>query len=290
MSKGFREMTSLSWKVVREYLFILVGCLITAFGLDMFLVPNKIAAGGVSGIATIVYYVAHLPVGIVMLVINVPLFLAGIKKLGMGFGIRSLVGTIFLSLFVDLLAPILPVPTKDPLLASIYGGIIVGIGIGIVFRNKGTTGGTDLAAAIVNNYMRMSVGVVLFVIDASVIVAAGIVFKSAELALYALLTVFLTARVIDIVQEGFGYAKAAVIISEKPAEVAAAILSQLDRGATALHGKGLYTGKEKDVILAVVTRAEISNLKELVHSIDPHAFVILTDVHEVLGEGFKRRW
>jgi len=279
----------LHWKTLREYLFILIGVLLTALGLDMFLVPNKIAAGGVSGIATIVYYLAHIPVGVTMLAINIPLFLMGIRQLGMGFGIRSLFGTISLSLIIDLIARQVPIPTRDPLLASIYGGIIVGIGIGIVFRNKGTTGGTDLAAAIVNNYMKLSVGVVLFIIDASVIVGAGIVFKSAELALYALLTVFVTARVIDIVQEGFGYAKAALIISRKNDEVAQAILHKLDRGATALCGRGMYTGTERDVILSVVTRSEISTLKELVHTIDPQAFVILADVHEVLGEGFKRR-
>lgn len=277
------------WKTLREYLFILIGVLLTALGLDMFLVPNKIAAGGVSGIATIVYYLAHIPVGVTMLAINIPLFLMGIRQLGMGFGIRSLFGTISLSLIIDLIARQVPIPTRDPLLASIYGGIIVGIGIGIVFRNKGTTGGTDLAAAIVNNYMKLSVGVVLFIIDASVIVGAGIVFKSAELALYALLTVFVTARVIDIVQEGFGYAKAALIISRKNDEVAQAILHKFDRGATALCGRGMYTGTERDVILSVVTRSEISTLKELVHTIDPQAFVILADVHEVLGEGFKRR-
>lgn len=276
-------------KVLREYLFILVGVFFTAIGLDMFLVPNKIAAGGVSGIATIVYYVAGFPVGITMLAINIPLFLLGIRQMGISFGMRSLFGTVTLSLLIDFLAPIVPIPTEDPLLASIYGGIATGIGIGIVFRNKGTTGGTDLAAAIINNYMKLSVGIVLFVIDASVIVAAGVAFRSPELALYALLTVFLTARVIDIVQEGFGYAKAALIISQKPGEVSEAILRKLDRGATALRGQGMYTGQDKDVILAVVTRAEISTLKELVHTIDPQAFVILTDVHEVLGEGFKRR-
>jgi uncharacterized membrane-anchored protein YitT (DUF2179 family) len=133
------------------------------------------------------------------------------------------------------------------------------------------------------------VGVALFIIDASVIVAAGIAFGSAELALYALLTIFLTARVIDIVQEGFGYAKAALIISQKNREVADAILSRMDRGVTSLQGKGMYTGQGRDVLLSVVTRAEISTLKELVHTIDPDAFVILTDVHEVLGEGFKKR-
>ncbi|WP_418790990.1 YitT family protein [Phosphitispora sp. TUW77] len=276
-------------RVFREYFFILIGVTITAVGLDMFLVPNKIAAGGVSGIATIVYYKARFPVGLTMFIINVPLFLAGVRKMGMGFGVRSLFGTATISLAVDLLAPVLPIPTRDPLLASIYGGIFAGIGIGIVFRNRGTTGGTDLAAAIINNYMKMSVGVVLFMIDASVIIAAGITFRSAELALYALLTVFLTSRVIDIVQEGFGYAKAALIISDNPEAVSEAILNRMDRGVTTLKGKGMYTGTNRDVVFSVVTRAEISILKELVHSIDEKAFVILTDVHEVLGEGFKRR-
>ncbi len=276
-------------RLLREYIFIFIGVLLTAVGLDMFLVPNKIAAGGVSGIATIVYYAARFPVGLTMLIINVPLFLIGIRKLGVGFGIRSLFGTVAISLAVDLLAPVLPVPTRDPLLASIYGGIVTGIGIGIVFRNGGTTGGTDLAAAIINNYMKMSVGVVLFMIDACVIAAAGITFKSAELALYALLTIFLTSRVIDMVQEGFGYAKAALIISDRPREISEAILIQMDRGVTTLKGKGMYTGIDRDVVFSVVTRAEISILKKLVHSIDPKAFVILTDVHEVLGEGFKRR-
>lgn len=280
----------MKWKATQDYILILIGTLITALGLDMFLIPNKIAAGGVSGIATIVYYVVHFPVGITMLAINVPLFLMGIKQLGIGFGIRSLVGTVALSVMVDSMASMdMPVLTKDPLLASIYGGIIVGIGIGIVFRAKGTTGGTDLAAALVNNYMKLSVGTVLFFIDAAVIVAAGIAFNSAELALYALITVFITARVIDVVQEGFGYAKAALIISEKPEAVTEAILYRLNRGATAICGRGLYTGTDRDIILAVVTRAEITTLKELVHDIDPMAFVILTDVHEVLGEGFKRR-
>lgn len=282
-------MACLKWKVLREYLFIVLGVLFTAVGLDMFLVPNRIAAGGVSGIATIIHYAAYFPVGATMLAINIPLFMISVKRLGMGFGLRSLFGTIVLSLLIDIMVPVVPVPTRDPLLASIYGGIIVGIGLGIVFRNKGTTGGTDLAAAVINNYMKLRVGVVLFVIDASVIVTAGIVFKSAELALYALLTVFLTTRVVDIVQEGFGYAKAALIVSHKPEEVAEAILRKLDRGATALLGKGMYTGADRDVILSVVTRSEISTLKELVASIDPMAFVILTDVHEVLGEGFKRR-
>lgn len=274
-------------KIVREYLGITIGIIVMALGLDMFLVPNKIAAGGVSGIATILYHLFRIPVGVAMLVLNVPLFLVGIRKLGVGFGIRSLYGTIGLSLAVDVFAPYSPIPTHEPLLASLYGGILVGIGLGLVFRFKATTGGTDLAAAIVNRYLVWaSVGFILFVIDALVIVAAGLVFN-AELALYALITVFLTAKVIDVVQEGFGKAKAALIISDRSEEIGRVILKELDRGATVLKGQGVYTGTDKKVILSVVSRSEISILKELVHKIDPRAFVILTDIHEVLGEGFK---
>ncbi len=280
----------MTWKAVRDYFGITIGVLLTAVGLDMFLIPNKIAAGGVSGIGTLVHYLTGFPVGVTMLVINVPLFIMGIRELGFGFGLRSLYGTITLSVAVDLMAGgRIPVLTKNPLLAALYGGILVGIGIGLVFRNKGTTGGTDLAAALVNRHLKASVGLVLFVIDATVIVAAGIVWN-AELALFALLTVFLTARVIDVVQEGFGYAKAALIISERPEEITRAILERMDRGATALRGQGMYTGTDRDVILSVVTRAEVSRLKELVHEADPRAFVILADVHEVLGEGFKKRF
>lgn len=278
----------MTWKIVRDYLGISIGVLFTAIGLDMFLIPNRIAAGGVSGIGTLVHYLTGFPVGITMLLINIPLFLMGIKELGMGFGLRSLYGTVTLSVAIDLMAGRVPVLTRNPLLAALYGGIVVGIGIGLVFRNKGTTGGTDLAAIIVNRYLKASVGLVLFVIDGAVIIAAGIIWN-AELALFALLTVFLTARVIDVVQEGFGYAKAALIISNRPEEISNAILKHMDRGATALQGRGLYTGAERDVILSVVTRAEVSRLKELVHEIDSRAFVILADVHEVLGEGFRPR-
>lgn len=274
-------------KLFKEFSFLLAGIFLTALGLDMFLIPNKIAAGGVSGIATILYYLFNLPVGIVMLVINFPLFLASVKVLGMGFGFRSLFGTVVLSIFVDLMAGRVPIPTTDPLLASLYGGVLVGIGIGLVFRNKSTTGGTDLAAALLNNFTPLTFGQSLMAIDAMVIVAAGVFFNP-ESALYALITVFVTARLIDLVQEGVGYSVAAFIISEKHPEIAEAILLQLDRGATALRGRGAYTGIDRDIILSVVAKSEITKLKEIVYKVDPRAFVIVTQAHEVLGEGFKK--
>ena len=263
------------------------GVILTALGLDMFLIPNKIAAGGVSGIATILHYLINVPVGAAMLVLNVPLFAMGIYRMGLRFGFRSLYGTIALSVAVDALAPFLPVPTQDILLASLFGGVLVGLGLGLVFRYKGTTGGTDLAAAVLRTYTGVNIGQLLFLVDAIVVVAAGITFNSAELAMYALITIFITAWLIDLVQEGFSYAKAFLIISNRPSEISTAIVEGLNRGATAWPARGVYTGVGREVILSVVNRSEVSRLKEIVYSVDPRAFVILADVHEVLGEGFK---
>lgn len=277
----------MNWTTIKEYIGITIGVIVVAVGLDMFLIPNKIAAGGVSGIATILHYLINAPVGITMLIINIPLFIISTKELGLGFGIRSLYGTIAISFFIDLLANI-PVGTRDPWLASLYGGVLSGIGLGIVFKFKGTTGGTDLAAALFQRFTNLSIGKGLFSIDASVIIAAGVAFGLEE-ALYALVTVFVTSKVIDMVQEGVSYARAAIIISENSTIIAKAILDSMDRGVTNLKGSGAFTGTDKDVLLSVVTRSEISKLKELVYSVDNRAFIIITDVYEVMGEGFKRR-
>jgi uncharacterized membrane-anchored protein YitT (DUF2179 family) len=278
----------MNWRRFTDYIGIAIGSAIVALGLDMFLIPNKIAAGGVSGIATILYYIINSPVGVTMLIINIPLFIISIKELGINFGIRSLFGTIVVSFFIDFLAKVVPVGTSNLLLASLYGGLLSGLGLGIVFRSKGTTGGTDLAAALFQRFTNISIGKGLFAIDGCVIVAAGIFFGIEE-ALYALITVFVTSRVIDIVQEGVSYARAAIIISDHSPAIAKEILAVMDRGVTSLKGAGVFTGADKEVLLSVVTRAEVTRLKELVYDVDNKAFVIITDVHEVLGEGFKRR-
>ncbi|MDI9448252.1 MAG: YitT family protein [Pelotomaculaceae bacterium] len=275
-------------KGLYEILGVSLGVLLTALGLDLFLIPNKIAAGGVSGIATILHYLIHAPVGITMLVLNVPLFVLGILRLGLPFGFRSLYGTISLSLAIDLLAPVLPVPTQDVLLASLYGGVLVGLGLGLVFRYKGTTGGTDLAAAVLRTYTGANIGRLLFLVDGAVVLAAWVTFDSAELAMYALLTIFIVSWLIDVVQEGISYAKAFLIISRRPSDIAEAIVEGLNRGATAWSARGVYTGTDREVVLSVVNRSEVSRLKEIIYQVDPGAFVILADVHEVLGEGFKR--
>ncbi|OPY58070.1 MAG: hypothetical protein A4E55_01153 [Pelotomaculum sp. PtaU1.Bin035] len=273
-------------KFVYEIAGVSAGVVLTALGLDMFLIPNKIAAGGVSGIAIILHYLINVPVGAAMLVLNVPLFAMGIFRLGLHFGFRSLFGTISLSLAVDALAPFLPVPTHDLLLAGLFGGVLVGLGLGFVFKYQGTTGGTDLLAAVLRTYTGVNIGQLLFLVDATIVITAGIVFDSAELAMYALITIFITAWLIDMVQEGFSYTKAFLIISSRPAEISAAIVEGLNRGATAWPARGVYTGVEKEVLLSVVNRSEVTRLKDIIYNVDPHAFVILADVHEVLGEGF----
>lgn len=273
---------------ISSYLGITSGCGLTGLGLALFLVPNKIAAGGVSGLATVLHYVLGVPVGLTMLVLNIPLFIAGLKFLGFQFGLKTLYGTLVLSLFTDTLSLVLRPPTFNPLLASIYGGILTGVGLGVVFRFGGSTGGTDLAALIFQRFFPISAGVGLLVVDALVITLAGIVFNM-EMALYALLALFLTSRAIDTVQEGGGYAKAALIISDHSEEIAQRILTELDRGATGIQGRGLYTNRERELLLVVVQRSEVSRLKNLVANIDPRAFVIVSNVHEVLGEGF-REW
>lgn len=275
-------------RLLYEILGVTAGVIFTALGLDLFLIPNKIAAGGVSGLATVIHYVIHTPVGLTMLFLNAPLFLWAIYRLGLKFGFRSLYGTISLSVVIDTLAPYLPVPTRDPLLASVFGGVLTGLGLGLVFRYRGTTGGTDLAAAILRTYTGTNVGQLLFVVDAFVVLVAGFTFKSWELAMYALITVFITSWLIDVVQEGFSYTKAFFVISEHVDEIAQVVMQEMDRGVTALKGRGMYTGAEREVLFTVVNRSEVTRLKDVIYSIDPRAFVVLADVHEVLGEGFKR--
>ncbi|MEW6172379.1 MAG: YitT family protein [Bacillota bacterium] len=274
-------------RVVGDVVLFLIGVIMIALGLDLFLVPNKIAAGGISGIATVLHYLFGFPVGVSMLALNVPLFFWGLFRLGLGFSLRSLLGTVLLSGAVDLLVPYLPVPTADAFLSSLYGGVLLGLGLGAVFRAKATTGGTDLAAAILRSYVGTNVGQLLFFIDGTVVLTAGFAFRSPELAMYALITIFVSAWVIDVVQEGLGYTKAFLIVSEKYSEIAKIVLTELDRGVTLWKGTGAYTGEDRTLLLSVVSRSEVTRLKEVVYRIDPRAFIVLADVHEVLGEGFK---
>ncbi|MFZ7134609.1 MAG: YitT family protein [Eubacteriales bacterium] len=274
-------------KSIFDYIAISIGCVIMAFGFNSFLVPCKIAPGGFSGLAMVIYYFTGFPIGLVTLVLTIPLFFISIKRIGTNFGLKSFYGTIFFSICIDLIVKTPPL-TSDIFLASVFGGILLGVGIGVIFRFGGTTGGTDLLAAIINRYLKgVTIGTLLLVIDFIVVAIAGFAFRQIEVTLYSILTIYISMRLIDLIQEGISYAKAFYIISDQSDKIAAEIIEVLDRGVTALRGKGMFTKNEKEVLFCIVHRAQVFQMKEIVQSIDAKAFVILADVHEVLGEGFK---
>lgn len=281
-------MRKIKKKRFTDYIGITVGSFLVAFGLQALLIPNKIVDGGISGLATVIHYVFHLPTGVIMLALNIPLFIAGFRVLGMTFGVRSFYGAVITSLLVDVLAHVFPVPvlTHNYLLAAIYGGIIIGIGVGIVLRYNASTGGSDLGALLLKHYFNLSVGQGLLMIDFCVIALSGWAF-GIEKAMIGLLALFITSKVIDLVQEGVSYVRTAFIISTNPEAIAQEVMSELGRGVTSFSGKGLYTQTDKDILFCVVNRGEINQLKDIVNRVDKGAFVIITEAYEVLGEGFK---
>lgn len=226
-------------KIFVEYLGITIGCAIMAISINLFSAPNKIAPGGISGLATVIYYVTKLPIGITMLIFNLPLFILSIKILGKSASTKTLYGTIVLSVFIDYVFESFSF-TKDLLLASLFGGIVLGIGLGLVFRFGGTTGGTELAAAIINKIIpQFTIGSILMVIDFIVVIVAGIVFEQPEITLYSVISLYVSIKMLDFIQEGLGYAKAFYIISDYSEEISNQILQELDRGVTALQGQGM---------------------------------------------------
>lgn len=270
---------------VRAYTQIVIGCFLGAAAYPMFLVPNSIAPGGLTGIATILNYLFGAPVGVTSMLLNLPLFVVGYKAMGRVFVFRSLIATLLFSALIDLF-PIPPL-TSDVLLGSVYGGILLGVGLGIIFRGGATTGGTDMVARMVHNrFPSVSVGFFLFLIDFCVILAAGFTM-SANAALYALICIFVSARVLDLVLSGFGTAKACFIISDHSDTISKRIMEQMERGATLLESVGAYSGRKRHVVLCVVTGKEIVQLKRIVREEDAHAFLFITDTHETLGEGFS---
>lgn len=288
--------------ILKTYLIITFGAGITAVAINIFLVPYKIAPGGLSGLATVLYYMSNgfLPVGATMLVINIPLFLLGFKYIGKKFFLRTLYGTVILSVIIDSTESYMSEVAKkllvndttagsapDILLYSIIGGFISGIGLGLVLKMDGTTGGTELAARLLKKpFKTLTIGQLLLLIDAAIILFAIIVFNSLLIGLYSLVSLFITTKVIDALVAGLDTSRAVLIISEKQEEISKRILIELDRGVTELKGRGAYSGKDKNVILCVVPRTQIQQLKEIVMEIDKDSFMILADVTEVLGEGF----
>jgi len=282
-------MNKIIVKKINEYIIMNIGLIVLALGIDLFLIPSKIAAGGVSGLATIAYHLWKFPPGIFMILCNIPLFIVGIKFFGKGYGVKTLFAIIMLSVYTDMLSLFIDLEhcvTDNILLSAIYGGILAGIGIGVMMKLGGSTGGTDIIGQMVNKYLKIPIGYAMMMIDSVVILIAASIF-GIEPALYAIISLYTTGRMINLVIDGISYSKVAYIISDEYEKVRTVILDDLFRGGTVFCSKGLYTNKEKNVIMTVVRNRDIHDLKEKVEKIDKKAFIIITEAHEVLGEGFK---
>jgi uncharacterized membrane-anchored protein YitT (DUF2179 family) len=275
----------------QDYILILLGALTQAVGLRLFLVPANLASGGVSGISQIIHHFTGWPIGVMVLIGNIPLFLLGWRFLGgRRFAARTATAILSYSLAVDLLLllPFFPQNglTDDIFLNSLYGAVVSGFGYGLVYRARGTSGGSDVLARILNHWRGVPMTQSYLMVDSAVILAAGFVFGWKE-ALYAIVTLYVSGLVAETILEGGGTVRTAMIVTAKPREIADEILVELERGVTVLSGTGAYTGEERPVLYVVVSRAEIAQVKAIVHEIDPKAFMVVGVAHEALGEGFK---
>lgn len=281
-------------QTILDYLYITAGSAITALAIAVFTNPAQIAPGGVSGIGTLLYHSFGIDVGLSIFVLSVPIFLIGVKLFGRMYGLKSLIGTVLLSAFTSLWSHIFGYGgildyTKDMSfwLSCLYGGVLSGVGIGLVMKGGSNTGGTDIIALIISRYTHITTGTSLMLIDAMIIAASALVF-SIESALYAIVVVFITSIVLDkvVLSMGTGYAKTVLIISDHLDEIGSFIIREMDRSGTVISAKGLYTGEERPMLMAVVPNQEISRLTRRVHEVDKHAFLVIQDTHHVLGEGF----
>ena len=265
---------------------IVLGCILGGLAYPLFLVPNNIAPGGLTGVATILNYLFGLPVGVTSLVLNLPLFVIGYRSMGRVFAFRSLIATILFSLAIDAIK--VPAMSEDVLLGSIYGGILLGLGLGLILRGGATTGGSDMIARMVHKAAPfVSVGMFLFFVDFLVIVGAGI-FLGMQQALYALICIFVSSKAVDMVMVGLNTAKACYVITDQYQAVSSRVLSEMERGVTLLTAKGGFSGREKPVVLCVLTSAELAQLKNIVQQEDMNAFMFVTQAHEAMGEGFSK--
>lgn len=309
MGKIFRN------KTFKDYFFITIGSIIMALGISVFLVDARVVPGGVSGLSMAFHYLSGntIPIGLMIWLFNIPLYLWGIKELGSRFGARTFYGFTINSFFIDLFRGDIPglpmfalnktdtiidLLQNDFFFLILIGAVLIGLGLGIIFKCKGTTAGSDIIAAILQKRYGIKPGIAIMMIDFLVISFAGIIIylkdlsinrPAMSLTLYAFFLLFVSSYIIDLVLDGFDYARSAIIISDKNDEISAKIMNRLSRGATALKGRGLYKDIDREVLMTVVPRKEISLLTEIIRDIDPTAFVTIHNVHEVLGHGFRRR-
>lgn len=278
-----------AWRLVLDLLKTAAGCAIFALGFDLFLLPGGMNAGGLSGLAMVFVHLTSLgTVGLITALMNVPLFILAGVKIGKKFFLGSFAGMIFSSVFIDLFAMI-PVPAVEPLLGALYGGAICGAGLGFVFAAGVSTGGSDIIVRFIKlKWRHVPIGVINICFDAAVALLTGIVYRDASSALYSGIAIYVSGKVVDMVVYSFDYSKVALIITAHYEQVAQAISDKLERGATYLHGEGTYTRRPTKVVLTAVRKQQIAELKQLVVDIDPDAFVILQEAHQVLGDGFVR--
>ncbi|MCI8699431.1 MAG: YitT family protein [Oscillospiraceae bacterium] len=276
-------------KTLLPVLIITLGSAVYALGFVWCYAPNGIAFGGITGVAQIVnFLIPALPIGVTVIVLNIPLFVLGWRLIGGRLLVTSLYAMALSSVFIDVLTPLYDWPPMEPLLACIFGGVLLGLSLGLVFQQGATTGGTDLLARLLKLKLAwLPMGKLLMGIDLAVIVAVAAAFRALDAALYGLVALYISTIVMDGVLYGLDTAKVAYIISDRNKEISAAIVKDLDRGVTILHGQGAYTGADKDVLMCAFKQREIAAIKAAVKDIDPAAFVIVCDAHEVLGEGFR---
>ena len=272
---------------VRSYVIITLACVLYALSFNWFYAPNDFTVGGFTGISQIInFFIPVLPVGVMIIVLNVPLFIVGLKKFGFAFLVKSIYTMALSSVLIDVVDVIHQFSPMDPLLACLYGGVTLGVASGLIFREEATTGGSELGAWIVRSHVeRLSIGNICLGIDLTIILIYAAVFRSLNNALYGALALYITTKVLDLVVYGQNTAKLAYIISDKYEEIMQEMIAR-DMGATLLNGKGIYTGSERPLLLCAVRNKEVVSIKRFIKELDPDAFFIVCDASEVLGEGF----
>jgi uncharacterized membrane-anchored protein YitT (DUF2179 family) len=284
-----RKIKFFSLRNLKNYLQIVFGAIIMACAYAFFADPFKIIPGGVFGISIILHHLFGFSTGTVGLILNIPIFILGIIFLGPKFGIKTFVGTILTSLFINFLEKLHIVLLKpdEVMLAAVISGVLIGLGLALIFRAGATTGGSDIIGQILNKYTAIPIGQLLIMIDSVVVLSGMIAFHNISLAFYALITLFITGKVVDAVMFGGSYRKAVFIISDRHREIREKILHNLKRGGTYFIGKGMFQGKDKNIIYTVVNRRELSVLQQFIKDIDPNAFITVFESREIFGEGFK---
>jgi len=295
----FRPEKLFSKKWFISYSLIVIGSIILAAGFVFFISPYKIVPGGVYGIAIVIHYMTEgifswapsgLPIGMMGLIMNIPLTIIGVKILGPRFGVKTVVGFVLTSVFMDLITYLYgeaPLVAGDALLSSIFGGVLVGLGLGLIFKSKATSGGSDIVAMILAKYTKMPLGQLMIYVDSAIVLVGLVVFADWKIPLYSWIVIYVTGKTIDIVLQGMSVDKTLFIISDKFVEIRERIINDLHRGGTYIPGKGMYNGSDKTIIFTVVNRREMALLQEYIHEIDPKAFLTVLEANEILGEGFK---